>query len=41
MTRRDRPAMIPKRDAVLTLPAPVAVYSALKAMKNESPPAQQ
>jgi hypothetical protein len=34
MTRRDRPAMIPTGDAVLTLTAPVAVYSAVKAIEK-------
>jgi hypothetical protein len=34
MTHRGRPAMIPNGDAVLALTAPVAVYSALKAIKK-------
>jgi hypothetical protein len=34
MTHRDRPAMIPKWDAVLALTAPVAVYFALKAIEK-------
>jgi hypothetical protein len=34
MTRRDRPAMIPNGDVVLTLTAPVAVYPALKAIEK-------
>jgi len=34
LTRRDRPAMIPNRDAVLTLTAPVAVYPVWKAIEK-------
>jgi hypothetical protein len=34
MTHRDRPAMIPSWDAVLTLTAPVAVYYTLKAIEK-------
>jgi hypothetical protein len=33
MIQRDRPAMIPSGDAVLTLTAPVAIYPALKAIE--------
>jgi hypothetical protein len=32
MIQRDRPALIPNRDAVLTLTAPVAIRSAWKAI---------
>jgi hypothetical protein len=41
MTARDRPAMIPNGDAVLALTVPVAVYPALKPLKNESPATNQ
>jgi hypothetical protein len=33
MIQRDRPAMIPTGDAVLTLTAPVAISSTLKAIE--------